>query len=359
MSARSAIGVLVPWATGLLLVGTALDAADSSLRMWLAVLLCVAQAAALTWRQAFPERVAVAVMVMAAANHALVPAAVIPFGAAVVVWSFTSVRPPQRSSVALVAALAVTAIGFVDVPAGDVVFIMVVLVCVWALAEARRSRRAAIEQQARRAVRDEQARIARELHDVIAHSVTVMVVQASAAGDVFDRHPEQARVAIAAIEEVGRTTLAELRRLLGSVHLRDDEHAEAPQPGLERLDELVAPLRAAGLSVQIVEEGAGGAAPAGVEVSAYRIIQEALTNVLRHAGATRANVTLRRSPGTLEIEVVDNGRGSASRRSTAGTGLGLVGMRERAALLGGSLDAAPTAHGGFRVHARLPLDPSP
>jgi signal transduction histidine kinase len=134
--------------------------------------------------------------------------------------------------------------------------------------------------------------------------------------------------------------------------------AAPPQPSLGRIAELAGPLRAAGVTVEIVEEGAPRAHLAGVEVSAYRIVQEALTNVLRHAGATRADVAVRHRPDALEIEVVDDGGLSGSPRATGGNGpgLGLVGMRERAALLGGRLDAGPTAHGGFRVHAVLPLE---
>jgi signal transduction histidine kinase len=374
-SVRSLSGRALPWVVGLLLVGTALDAADGA-AMWLAVAAGIGQAVLLHWRHQRPEAVTLAVLVLAAAFQALAPAAIVPFGAIAAVWGLASERPPQRSLVALAGLLAITAIGFVEVPdpvaPEDVWFVMVVDVCVWALAEARRSRRAAIEDRAQRAVRDEQARIARELHDVIAHSVTVMVVQAGAASDVFERRPDQARAAIASIEEVGRATLAELRRLLGGVRARgpdgvqnDDgvagiDRAAAPQPGLGRIEELARPLRAAGVDVEIVEEGAARAEPAGVDVSAYRIVQEALTNVLRHAGATRVQVAVRHRPDAVEIEVVDDGRGGSPRAIDGhGPGLGLVGMRERTALLGGRLDAGPTAHGGFRIHAVLPLEPPP
>jgi signal transduction histidine kinase len=128
-----------------------------------------------------------------------------------------------------------------------------------------------------------------------------------------------------------------------------------PQPGLERVDELAEPLRAAGLRVLVNQEGAPAALPAGVNLSAYRIVQEALTNTLRHARASFAEVTFRYSPEAVEIEVVDNGKGPPPRASD-GAGYGLLGMRERAALLGGTVETGPTAHGGFRVHARLPLD---
>ncbi len=366
----SVIGRALPWAVGFVLVGTAMDTAEGA-AMWLAIATGVGQAVLLHWRHVHPTAVTLAVLALAAVYHALAPTSLVPYGAMVAVWALASVEPPQRSLVGLAGLVGVTAIGFAGAPAEDVWFIMVVCVCLWALAEARRSRRAAIEDRARRAVRDEQARIARELHDVIAHSVTVMVVQAGAAGDVFERRPDQARAALASIEEVGRATLVELRRLLGGVRpsvadlaigTADDpigiaETAAPPQPSLSRIGELAGPLRTAGVTVEVVEEGAPRAHPAGIEVSAYRIVQEALTNVLRHAAATRADVAVRHLPDALEIEVVDDGGLGASPRPADGTGpgLGLVGMRERVTLLGGHLDAGPTAHGGFRVHAVLPL----
>jgi signal transduction histidine kinase len=211
-------------------------------------------------------------------------------------------------------------------------------VVVWAIAEALRNRREAIAEAERRAAGEEQARLTRELHDVIAHSLSVIVVQASAADDVFEARPDQARTALRSIEGAGREALGELRRLLAG-----------EQPGLDRLGELAEPLRAAGLEVAIqVDAGAS----AGVEGSAYRIVQEALTNTLRHAGASRAEVLVRADEGVLELDVRDDGRGGAF---DAGAGRGIAGMRERAALLGGTLEAGPLDGGGFRVYARLPL----
>ena len=233
---------------------------------------------------------------------------------------------------------------------------MAVAAGVWALGEAARNRHKAISEGTRRAVGEEQARIARELHDVIAHSVSVIVVQAAAADDVFDERPDQARAALRSIESAGREALGELRRLLAPVRPSADGAPPAPQPGLDRLDELVAPLRAAGLEVEVRREDAqrGAPLPAGVDLSAYRIVQEALTNTLRHAGAARAEVTVRALDGMLELEVVDDGRGAPG--PSAGAGRGIAGMRERAAMLGGTLEAGPLPGGGFRVHARLPLE---
>ena len=209
-----------------------------------------------------------------------------------------------------------------------------------------------IHEEARRAVADEQARIAREVHDVVAHSVSVIVVQAAAADDVFDEHPDQARDALRSIEHTGRDALRELRLLLGAMRPAGDGAEHAPAPGLERLDELAEPLRAGGLDVVMRREGDGDV-PAGVDLSAYRIVQEALTNTLRHARATRAEVVLRLGPEALEVDVRDNGRPSVA---LSEGGHGLVGMRERATMLGGTFEAGPMPEGGYRVHARLPLE---
>jgi signal transduction histidine kinase len=372
----------VPWAVWFLLSAVALDSAEGA-TLAFALALAAGQAVALRWRHDHPEVVTAAVLVLGAAYHAVAPSAAIPFGPIAAVWALASARPPQRSLFGLAGLLAVTSLGFIAVPddllAEDVWFVLLVDVCVWALAEAGRSRSIAAEDRARRAVRDEQARIARELHDVIAHSVTVMVVQAGAAGDVFDQQPDRARTALATIEEVGRATLVELRRLLSGVRptgpddrarigetddppdaeaIADGDRVTAPQPGLARIGDLARPLQAAGVAVEIVHDGEPRPVSAGMDVSAFRIVQEALTNVLRHAEATRAGVVVRHLPDAIEIEVVDDGRGAPPRAVAArGPGLGLIGMRERAAVLGGHLDAGPTAHGGFRVHAVLPVDP--
>ena len=207
--------------------------------------------------------------------------------------------------------------------------------------------------EARRAAAEEQARIARELHDVIAHSVSVMVVQAAAANDVFDAHPEQARGALQSIETAGREALAELRALLGVV--REDY---APQPGLARLDELVDRVRSAGLSVAVTIEGEPRPLPVGIELSAYRVVQEALTNTLKHAAASRADVELRFGDDELGLVVRDDGVGVAENGSGGG-GNGLIGMRERVGLFGGRLEAGPRPGGGFVVSARFPLAAAP
>jgi signal transduction histidine kinase len=208
------------------------------------------------------------------------------------------------------------------------------------------------ETNAARAVAEEQARIGRELHDVIAHNLSVMVVQAAAADDVFERRPDRAREALRDIERTGRAALDELRRLLGSV--RGDGAAFAPQPGLAMLDDLAGTVRAAGLDVTVSREGAPRPLPAAMDLSAYRVVQEALTNTLKHAHASHARVVVRYLDDEVDLEIADDGVGAGAAASN-GTGQGLIGMRERLVLHGGSLVAGPGALGGYVVSARFPF----
>jgi signal transduction histidine kinase len=213
--------------------------------------------------------------------------------------------------------------------------------------------------EAREAVAEERTRIARELHDVVAHSVSVMVVQAGAARHIAERNPARAADALGTIERVGRDSLQELRRVLGVLRSDPDEiTGTAPQPDLDALDRLVAHCRDAGLAVDLVVDGPVRPVPAGVGLTAYRIVQESLTNVLKHAGPAAASVAVTYRPAELAVEVVDDGRGAASTTGSAGSGgHGIVGMRERAATCGGSLVAGPRPGGGFRVRAVLPTGP--
>ena len=207
---------------------------------------------------------------------------------------------------------------------------------------------------AQAAVADERARIARELHDVVMHTLGIMVVQAGAARSVLHRDPDAAAAALRQVEDAGRTGVGEMRRLL---EVSDDEAARSPQPGLDRLDELVERFRAAGLPVDVVVDGEPGALPPGVDLSAYRIVQEALTNTLRHAPGARARVRLGYGADRLEVEVTDDGAGTPAPVVPAdGGGRGLVGMRERVALLGGELRTGPRDGGGYAVRARLPRE---
>jgi signal transduction histidine kinase len=209
------------------------------------------------------------------------------------------------------------------------------------------------EENARRAVFEERVRIARELHDVIAHHVSMMGVQAGAGRMVIDRDPDKAKEALAAIELSSRHAVQELYRLLGFLRQAGDPDPLASQPGLGQLASLATGMSSAELTVEVRVEGEQRPLPATVDVSAYRIVQEALTNTLKHARASRADVHLRYWPDELEVEIVDDGRPNGAPASTSG-GLGLIGMRERAALHGGQLSAGPAAGGGFSVRVKLP-----
>jgi signal transduction histidine kinase len=183
----------------------------------------------------------------------------------------------------------------------------------------------------------------------------VIAVQASVGEHVIDGNPEEAKRALHAISEVSRSTLTEIRRMLGALRETDDETASyAPAPGLDELDRLVRELDGAGVPVEVSYEGTRAELPRGVDLTAYRIVQEALTNVLKHAGRARARVQVRYEPGALGLEILDDGRGVNGRAEASGSGHGLVGMRERVAVYGGTLEAGPRVGGGFRVAVRLP-----
>ena len=209
------------------------------------------------------------------------------------------------------------------------------------------------EENARRAVFEERVRIARELHDVVAHHVSMMGVQAGAARVVIDRDRGKAKEALSAIESSSREAVAELHRLLGFLRQAGDRDDLAPQPGLGQLSRLAASMSDSELAVEVSIEGESRSLPPTVDVSAYRIVQEALTNTLKHSAASHADVHVRYWPDELEVEIIDDGRPSGVPSSASG-GLGLIGMRERAALHGGQLSAGPAAGGGFTVKVRLP-----
>jgi signal transduction histidine kinase len=209
------------------------------------------------------------------------------------------------------------------------------------------------EERAREAVAEERARLARELHDVVGHSVSVMTVQASAVRRLL--LPEQAkeREALEVVEQTGRQALAEMRRLVGVLRRPEEAPALAPQPSLEHLDKLVEQVRESGLPVELRVEGEPARLPAGVDLTAYRLVQEGLTNALKHARAERAEVFVRYGEGEIELEITDNGTGAGD---GGGGGHGLVGLRERVAVYGGELDASSRPEGGFRLRATLPVE---
>ncbi|MDQ1709411.1 MAG: hypothetical protein QOG49_796 [Frankiaceae bacterium] len=260
-------------------------------------------------------------------------------------------------------------------PASNFVSNTIVFVTAWVLGDNLQTRRRYVGElelkadrlerdraaDAQQAVAEERSRIARELHDVVAHNVSVMVVQAGGARRILDKDPVRTRAVIESIEATGRQALTEMRRLLGVLRA-DDEATDSltPQPGVSRLDDLVQHVRSAGLPVSVRVEGQPVELAAGVDLSAYRIVQEALTNALKHAGPASAEVLLRYGEADLQVTVRDNGRGSAAGLAhdgeTESAGHGLAGMRERVSLFGGVLHAGPRRGGGFEVVASLPIE---
>lgn len=250
-----------------------------------------------------------------------------------------------------------------DIQLADEIGNAALFVVVWGLARAVRTRqhraeeledRAALlerEQEAQRqaAIEEERARIARELHDIVAHGVSLMVLQAGGARQVLGDGHQRVRDSLLAVEQAGRQALEEMHRLLGV--LREDLRGPSPPPAsLGQLAEVVEQMEAAGLAVEVIVEGPPRSLPQSIDLSAYRIVQEALTNALKHAGPAQARVVIRYADSELDIEVTDTGRGKGTRRG----GHGLVGMRERASLFGGTLQAGPHPEGGWRVSAKLP-----
>jgi signal transduction histidine kinase len=210
------------------------------------------------------------------------------------------------------------------------------------------------EEQARAAVAEERARIARELHDVVGHSVSVMTVQASGVRRLLRPEQEREREALLVVEQTGREALAEMRRLVGVLRRPEEAPALAPQPSLEHLDRLVEQAREAGLPVELRVEGEPIDLPTGLDLTAYRLVQEGLTNAIKHANATRAEVLVRYGDGEVELQVSDDGSGSSD-GDVGGGGHGLVGMRERVDVYGGELESGPRPDGGYALRARLPL----
>ncbi|MFF3075100.1 sensor histidine kinase [Kitasatospora sp. NPDC057936] len=215
-----------------------------------------------------------------------------------------------------------------------------------------------------RAVEHERARIARELHDVVTHNVSMMTIQAGAARKILDTAPDKAREAMAAVETGGRAAMTELRHVMGLLTIDagtgDDPAATAdlsPQPGLGRLDALVEGVRQAGLTVGLTVSGERRAVPPGVELAAYRVVQEALTNTVKHAGGAAAEVTVEYAPAHLAVEVTDTG-GRPTGAAATGNGRGLIGLRERLAVYGGTLHTGTRPRGGYRVKALIPLESS-
>ncbi len=338
----------------------------------LAVALLLLSTLPITWRRRYPLLVLVLSGAAFLAYQALGYAApALPFAPLIALYTVAaSCTSPisVTAAAALVVGIAVVEVTHRD-PLGDdqLLAYLVSVVAAWMLGyglQLSRVRTSLLEAQAMRLAREqadqtrlaverEQARIARELHDIVAHHVSVIVAQAGAAQRVFDAEPAQARQALGWIETTGREALVELRRLLGVLRTDQGEPERAPQPGLGHLLSLLAQVRQAGLPVELVLQGDPRPLPAGIELSAYRIVQEALTNTLKHAGPTRATVVLGFHPEVLELQICDDGQGGTP---DLVYGHGLVGMQQRAALLGGELLAGPGSGGGFQVTARLPVN---
>jgi len=281
-----------------------------------------------------------------------------------------NLRNPLKAGAGLIIVLVGIVIVVYNIPGpqtvGDFIFIPLRFVVAWVAGYALRERAERAEAAEERAVRaerereaaarvavaEERARIARELHDIVAHAVSVMVLQVGAVRHKLPDAPAEDRDALRAVERAGRTALAEMRRLLAAIRPDGDEAELLPQPGLDGLDSLLGEIGRAGLPVQLHVDGEPFPLPRGIDLSAYRIVQEGLTNALKHARASDADVTVRYRPDEVEIEVRDNGHGSAP---SDGLGHGLVGVRERVKIYGGEMTAGSATGGGFVLSTRLPL----
>jgi signal transduction histidine kinase len=337
----------------------------------------------LVWRRSHPVAVmAVVAAAMGVHGYLLYPGAGPFLGVLAALYAVAAYGSTRAARVSLAVVVGVQPIAVVHPEDpnfnswGDVLVGVVIFTAVWVFGDSRRVRRLHLEvaeeraaraererdERARAAVQEERTRIAREMHDIVAHSVSVMVVQAGAARRTVTRDPAAAMVAAGEVEETGRAALRDMRRVIGVLRADGDEAADEPrapaalepQPGMGDVTELVATCRDAGLDVRVRTDGEVRPLPWGVELAAYRIIQEALTNTMKHAGPARAEVRIAYDDDVLTIVVADDGRGAGF--EPGGTGHGLPGMRERVTVYGGDLDAGPHPGGGFRVRARLPLD---
>ncbi|MEV5383755.1 sensor histidine kinase [Streptomyces sp. NPDC052721] len=353
--------------------------------MAVSTVLCVVVAL----RRRFPEPMLLLALVTGLAQLILdVETTVADFAMLVITYTVATVGARWASRLALAVSLCAATAAQIRWPVEDTgflgqaaiaVFQTVPFALAWVLGDSIRTRRAYFAQleeraarlekereaQAKVAVAAERARIARELHDVVAHNVSVMVVQADGAAYVLDAAPDQARKALETISSTGRQALAEMRRLLGV--LRTGEHQESgeyvPQPDVEQIDDLIEQCRSSGLPVDFKVEGTPRPLPSGVELTAYRIVQEALTNTRKHGGPDAgASVRLVYFDDGLGLLVEDDGKGAPhelyEEGGADGQGHGLIGMRERVGMVGGTLDAGPRPGGGFRISALLPLKPA-
>ncbi|HSJ61650.1 MAG TPA: sensor histidine kinase [Jiangellaceae bacterium] len=359
------------------------DGIDYSEPDWLGVLLVVAWTAPLMYRRAAPLPVALVLAVLNLPflfrDYSVPTAAIV---ALIAIYSLGAYTSFVRGLAGLVAVYGTTVLYLVVAadryPQAEGVgvvggaFVTLGFFGAWAIGRSVRAPRMYAREQEERADQLERTReaevraalaehrgqIARELHDVVAHHVSVMTVQAAGARRMLDRDPERSRDALAAIETAGRSALAEMRRIVGVLRgptSGADAPARSPQPGLAELSDLAEQLDSAGLKVAVTIEGRQRALPLGIDLTAFRIVQEALTNTLKHAGTDNAAVVVRYTPAELEVRVIDSGQGTQTAQPAEPPGHGLLGMRERVALYGGELSAHNRPGGGFEVRARLPL----
>jgi signal transduction histidine kinase len=346
--------------------------------LWFDVLAVFAILTPLFFRRRFPfgapAAVGVAVVLTSFVDERLVPFDFVTFLAGcAAVFLIGLLRVRARAVAGLVVAVGVAALVVYRDPlsSADAFIVTSILFgIIWTIAFAvsrkfeeadeakQRAARAEREREERAlaAVTEERARIARELHDVVGHSVSVMTVQASAVRRLLRPEQERERESLLIVEQTGREALAEMRRMVGVLRRPEEGPALAPQPSLEHVDKLVEQAREAGLPVELRVEGNPRPLPAGVDLTAYRLVQEGLTNALKHARAERAQVLVRYGAGDIEVTVSDDGEGTGS--GDGGGGHGLVGMRERVAVYGGVLEAGPQPQGGYRLQARLPVAPA-
>jgi signal transduction histidine kinase len=358
-----------------LVVGRDLPGAPAS-SLWFSVPAIGVLVLPLVFQRRFPFAAPVAYWLMAAALT-FVDGVLIAFVGSLGVVGLAAafllgnLRDDRQAGIGLAIVLGCIVVVVSNIPgpqsAGDLIFIPLRFVVAWVAGYALRERsqqaeaaemRAALaererEAAARVAVAEERTRIARELHDIVAHAMSVMVLQVGAVRHKLPGTLEEDREALGRVEHAGRTALAEMRRLLGAMRSNGDRVALGPQPGLDALDSLVNDVIHAGLPVQLHVDGEPYDLPRAIDLSAYRIVQEGLTNALKHAHASHADVTVRYRPDEVELEVADDGKGPAV---TNGQGHGLVGIRERAKIYGGEMSAGAARAGGFVLSARLPVD---
>jgi signal transduction histidine kinase len=342
-------------------------------------LLAAVMGAGILWRRIAPVACGITITGAGGLYELLVQQAGVVLLAPVLLafYSIGAYAPLPRAAVGLAVGSALTFLGYVNDSRSpsdwleNVVFGGLVAGSVWAggvVVRVNRSRAAQLadlagqlererEEKARLAVAAERARIARELHDVVAHGISVIAVQAGSGRHTLNADPERAHAAFGAIESTARQALVEMRHLLGLLREENEPATSAPLPGMDRHGELIEQARGAGLSVNVHLDGEPRALPPGIDLAAYRILQEALTNARKHAPGAQVAVRIRFGARDFEIEVRDHGADAGARRATIeGGGHGLIGMRERVALYRGELNAGPGPEGGFHVHARLPLN---